>query len=186
MPAAAAFLLISVLALKACSRESDEIVSTGTIPMTQAKVAVTTGITLPPTTGNGTVTATYNKTTDLLSYTITWDTLSAAPVAIHLHAVADEGTIALPSPLGPFGIDSFRVNTTTWVKYVGGIAQRFNFTSSSGLTKKGTFSNTLFADGVVIKEDDILAGKYYVDIHTASNPLFIAFGEIRAQLVFQQ
>jgi hypothetical protein len=153
--------------------------------MTQAKVAVTPGITLPVIPGvGGTLNAAYNKTTDLLTYTITWDTLTGPPVAIHLHAVADEGMIALPAPLGPFGIDSFRVNSSTFIKYVGGIAQRFNFTS--GLTRKGIFSNSLFADGVVIKEEDILAGKYYVDIHTSTNPLFIAFGQIRAQLIFKQ
>jgi len=37
----------------------------------------------------------------------------------------------------------------------------------------------MFVDGVKIKEEHILAGEYYINLHTAANP----GGEIRGQLI---
>jgi hypothetical protein len=45
----------------------------------------------------------------------------------------------------------------------------------------GKFSGTVLADGFVIKEQDLLNGLYYLNIHTAAYP----GGEIRGQIVFQ-
>jgi hypothetical protein len=47
-------------------------------------------------------------------------------------------------------------------------------------TSCGSISGRLIADGVVVTEDNILNGVYYVSIRTAANPL----GEIRAQIRF--
>ena len=48
-------------------------------------------------------------------------------------------------------------------------------------TTCGTYTGTLLADGVVVKEDDLLNGVYYINIHTAAYPN----GEIRGQIRFQ-
>ena len=45
----------------------------------------------------------------------------------------------------------------------------------------GKVSGTMLADGVVVKEQDLLNGLYYMNIHTAAN----GGGEIRAQIEFQ-
>jgi hypothetical protein len=50
---------------------------------------------------NGTVTATFNKTTLQLSYTITWHSLTSVPVAMHFH---DSGPVIVP-------FSGFPVNT---------------------------------------------------------------------------
>ena len=66
-----------------------------------------------------------------------------------------------------------------------------NFITSSNLssitrcatvstTSCGSVSGRLFADGVVVTEENILNGVYYVSIRTAANPM----GEIRAQIKF--
>jgi hypothetical protein len=47
-------------------------------------------------------------------------------------------------------------------------------------TSCGSYSGRLFADGVLVTEDNLLNGVYYVSIRTAANPA----GEIRAQIKF--
>ncbi len=43
------------------------------------------------TSASGTISGTYNKNTNILLYTITWNGLSAAPSAMHFHGPADPG-----------------------------------------------------------------------------------------------
>jgi hypothetical protein len=139
----------------------------------------------PPnnSTATGTINASYDKVSHTLSYKISWAGLSTPPVAIHVHGVADPGFLALPAPLGPFGTDSIRVAPNTYVKYIGGIAQKI--TPDKNAKTTDSYSGSLFADGYVIKEEDILNGKYYIDIHSAVSP-YIATGEIRGQITFNQ
>lgn len=182
-------LFFAAILFQSCQKDNTgkEVYVNNNIVLSASQVVTTPGNPLPPTTGKGTMQANYDKATRLLNYTITWDTLSGAPIAIHLHAIADSGFLALPTPLGPYAIDSFRANTSSpWIKYAGGIAQKVTLPTSPAPTKKGSVSGSLFADNVVIKEADLLAGKYYVDIHTASNPLFIVFGEIRGQVLLRK
>lgn len=114
--------------------------------------------------GTGTIDVVYNKATKILSYTINWSGLSGPAVAANIHGVASRGTVALPPPLG---------------RYTNGIAQTL-WSTSAPKGAAGTWTGTLLADGVVIKEEDILAGKFYVNIVTQARPT----GEIRGQIEF--
>ena len=112
----------------------------------------------------GTVTGNYNRDTRLLTYSVSYTGISGAVTAFHVHAFADPGFNAFPSS-----------------EFSTGIVQ--SFTTGSGLTPgAGQYNGTLYVDGVVIREADLLAGKYYVDLHTAAKPA----GEIRAQILLKQ
>jgi hypothetical protein len=106
------------------------------------------------TSGTASVSYTYNKTTKSLTYTATWANLNDSASAMHIHGLAVRGQNA-----GVF--QSFTLNTV----------QR---------RKEGTYTGNLLIDGTSIKEADLLAGKYYLNLHSKSNP----GGEIRAQLEF--
>lgn len=106
---------------------------------------------VPPvtaTTGTGTVTGTYNKNTNLLMYTATWTGLTGGTTNMHFHGPALVG-----EPAGvAVGITGF-TNTT-----------------SGSVTNSITLSEA--------HEADLLAGKWYYNVHTAANP----GGEIRGQV----
>lgn len=104
------------------------------------------------TAGNGTIDYAYNKTTKVLSYTVRWNSLSGPVVGMHIHGTALRG-------------------------FNAGIVQNF---SGYPTAVAGSFSGTFLVDGVAVKEDDLLRGAYYINIHTSLNP----GGEIRGQIEF--
>ena len=103
-------------------------------------------------TGTGTMNVSYDKTTKQLVVSATWTGLSADPVAAHIHGTAEKGKNA-------------------------GVKVDFhdNVTSAAG-----NFNRTIAVDENAIKEDSLLAGFYYFNIHTPANP----GGEIRGQIEF--
>ncbi|WP_247233609.1 CHRD domain-containing protein [Telluribacter sp. SYSU D00476] len=101
----------------------------------------------------GTATVSYDKTTRMLTYTLTWKDLTGNPVGSHIHGPAPRGTNA-------------------------GILH--DFTAPLPKTTSGTFTNSVRVDGVNLKEEDLLNGLYYFNIHTPANP----GGEIRGQIEF--
>lgn len=117
-----------------------------------------------PSNGTGTLDVVYSKATKTLTYTINWSGLSGPAVAANIHGLASRGTVALPPPLGT---------------YTNGVAQVL-WSTSAPKGAAGSYSGTLLVDGVVIKEDDLIAGKYYVNIFTQARPT----GEIRGQIEF--
>ena len=92
------------------------------------------------TTASGTITGTYNKTTNMLHYTITWTGLSGNPSAMHFHGPADPGVAA--GVLIP--ITGFTAATS------GSVAAMATLTDA--------------------QESDMINGKWYYNIHTAANP----------------
>lgn len=106
------------------------------------------------TAARGTVDVSYNKCKKELTFSISWKDLSGEPIGAHIHGTA------LPGVNAP-------------VKYP--------FTSLIPKTTSGTFTNTVMVDGTAIKEDSLLLGYYYLNIHTPANPM----GEIRAQIEFR-
>ena len=111
----------------------------------------------PPVTtaASGTIDATYSIYTKVVTFTVNWSGLSGLPVAAHVHGTATKG-------------------------YAAGIVQPL-WTAPNALLypASGKYTGSMFVDGVNIKEENILAGAYYINLHTAANP----GGEIRGQLI---
>jgi Cu/Zn superoxide dismutase len=110
---------------------------------------------VPATVSTATGSATYSYThyNRTLSYTFTWSGLTGNATLAHIHGKATRG-------------------------FSAGVFQ--DFAAAIPKTAAGTYSGTLLIDGFAIKEEDLLAGLYYFNIHTAANP----GGEIRAQIEF--
>jgi hypothetical protein len=149
------FLLASVLTLSSCEKDAEAkktyLYAKTGIPMTGAQ-------NVPASTSSavGSLDVTYIKGTRQLSYKFSWTGLTGAPTGVGIYGLA---------PLG------YAVSPTTPIQTI----------ALTGLTATGSYSGTLLVDGVVIKEQDLLNGLYYVLIRTAANP----GGEIRAQIKFQ-
>jgi hypothetical protein len=99
-------------------------------------------------TGTGTTTGTYNATTNTLQYNVTWTGLTGTATLGHFHGPALAGANA--SPVITFNL----VN------------------NASAGTAAGTITLT------DAQEADLIAGKWYTNIHTAAN----TGGEIRGQV----
>lgn len=101
------------------------------------------------TSATGTISGTYNKNTNILQYTITWNGLSDAPSGMHLHGPADPGVAAgvkIPIP-GFTAAASGSVNRTDTLK-------------------------------TETDEADFLQGRWYYNIHTPANPAGEIRGQI--------
>lgn len=114
-----------------------------------------------PSTAIGTMNVFYSKNTRTLTYSVQWSGLTGAVTAMHIHGVAPTG-------------------------YPSGVVQNISTSAitrcaASSTTACGSYSGSFHADGVVVKENDLLNGAYYVNIHTAAYP----GGEIRGQIIFQ-
>ena len=107
----------------------------------------------PPvtTSATGTINANYNRLTKTLSYSLTFSGLSDSAVAAHIHGLGEPGVMA-------------------------GVLQTF---SPFPRRKEGSYSGTLLIDGVKFTEEYLLAGRYYINIHSKT----YGNGEIRGQLV---
>ena len=102
----------------------------------------------------GIVNVSYNKSSKMLNFTVNWSSLTGAPTGSHIHGTAAKGANA---------------------------AIKYDFYSMFPKTTSGTYSGSVMVDGVAIKEDSLLNGFYYMNIHTPTNP----GGEIRSQLLFK-
>ena len=107
----------------------------------------------PPVTtaATGTINANYNRLTKLLSYTVTFSGLVDSAVAAHIHGLGEIGIVAP-------------------------VLQTF---SPFPRRKAGSYSGSLFIDGVKFTEEYLLGGRYYINIHSKT----YGNGEIRGQLI---
>lgn len=163
--------------LSACKDQSifaNEMVFQNTgIPMNGQQV-----VPAAATSATGTMYVEYRKDLKTLNYTVSWSGLTGPPTAqtnvlpgvnypaLGIYGLADPGFIAVPYA----GLSNFP----------NGVAQAI----SSGFPNatSGTYSGSLLVDDVVIKETDLLNGKFYFQIVTAANKR----GEIRGQIYFLQ
>ena len=111
---------------------------------------------VPPinTSATGTITADYNRLTRTLNYNIQFSGLTDSAVAAHIHGIGEQGISA-------------------------GVLQTFN---NFPRRKAGSYSGSLLIDGVKFTEENLLARRYYVNIHSKT----YGGGEIRGQLVLDR
>jgi CHRD domain len=112
----------------------------------------------------GNLNISYSRLSKTLSYNFSWTGLTGPVSVFHIHGLA---------PVG-FSAPVFQTFTAASIVpcKVNGV---------NGPTTCGSYSGTLFVDGVAIKEADLLNGMYYVNIHTAT----YGGGEIKGQIKFQ-
>ncbi len=148
----ALLLALSVAVFAGCDKDDDD----NKDDIVEKKGIVMNGAQEVPATGatgTGTADVTYNKTTKVMNFTLNWTGLTGVPTGSHIHGPAAKGTNA--------GV-------------------KFDFFDAIPKTVSGTYSSSFTVDNVKIKEDSLLAGFYYFNIHTDLNK----GGEIRGQIEF--
>jgi hypothetical protein len=162
-------LFATAIGFTSCEKEDEKkktqvYVKTG-IPMTGAQEPAPFNV----SSATGSLDVSYSKSTKTLTYKVTWQGLADTIVGMHIHGLA---------PIG----------------YSTGIVQPILTTKNEAVFpfRGGTYSGTFFADGVAVKEENILNGFYYLNIHTkgivpglAPPNNTYAGGEIRGQIKFQ-
>lgn len=134
--------------VSACSKDNNKPKTEYTVSATADGAQETPPVT---TSATGSVAGSYNKTTNLFSFTVNWTGLSGAASGMHFHGPALAGT-----PAGvAVAITGFTIGAA------------------------GTFAGT--ATLTDAQELDLLAGKWYYNVHTPDHP----GGEIRGQLRVQ-
>lgn len=132
--------------LPACDKDDEEKVEytiTATADGDQEVDDVTTN-------GTGTVSGTYNKNTNRLTYTATWQDLSGPATNMHFHGPALAGVSA-----------GVVIPITGFTNTVEG-----NVSGSADLTEE--------------QEADLLAGEWYYNVHTAAYPPGEIRGQVTA------
>jgi hypothetical protein len=150
-----AFSFLSVLLLGSCEK-SDEAKKANTYTKTNITMSGAQVIPLSTSNALGSIDVGYIRGTKQLSYKVSWSGLSGNPTGIGLYG---------PAPIG------FGLPPTPPLQVI----------PITGLTTSGSLSGTLLVDEVVVKENVLLSGMYYIMIRTAAFPA----GEIRGQIVFQ-
>ncbi len=160
------FLLFAcVLGMNSCKKNAEKKTTTNY----EKKDIALTGAQETPATATsalGSMDVFYSKDTRMLSYTVRWTGLTDSVMLMHIHGLAPSGFAA--------GVVQTIVGTSNTI-FPQKTSGKFTF------SKNGTLSGTLLADGVHVKEQDLLNGVYYMNIHTATYP----GGEIRGQIRFQ-
>lgn len=147
-------LSLALTSVVACNKDDDNDNNNNSNVVSKNGLAISGDQEVPAkTTGaSGTMNVSYDKTTKILTLTATWTGLSGDPVGAHIHGTAAKGA-----------------NAGVKVDLHDNVA-----------AAAGTFNRTISVDGQAIKEDSLLLGYYYFNIHTQANP----GGEIRGQIEF--
>ncbi|MET0243486.1 MAG: CHRD domain-containing protein [Flavitalea sp.] len=152
-----AFLVMAALSatcMVACKKDDDDMKNDDVVAKTGLSIAGSQEVPAKTSSASGTLDVSYNKVSKMLTFTVNYKDLTGAATGAHIHGVAARGSNA-------------------GVKY--------DFHHLFPTTVSGTFTNTVAVDGTSLKEDSLLSGYYYVNIHTATNP----GGEIRGQIEFK-
>ena len=148
---ALSFLLACILILTSCEKDYDQ---TKVIEFSKTGIVMSAKNEVPTnsSTATGSLNVFYSRATRILSYQFTWTGLTGNVTNMHIHGQA---------PVG----------------YTAGVFQGF---TGYPTTPSGSFSGSLLIDNVAIKEENLLNGLYYVNIHTLAN----IGGEIKGQITF--
>ena len=146
----ALLLSLPLFILVSCSDDTEEIEKEN---IYYGTITMTGAQETPPitTAATGTINANYNRLTKTLSYTVNFSGLVDSAVAAHIHGLGEVGIIAP-------------------------VLQTF---SPFPRRKEGSYSGSLFIDGVKFTEEYLLGGRYYINIHSKT----FGNGEIRGQLI---
>ena len=155
------FLLFTAITFStvSCDRDKDLFVRK---EYTRVDVPLTGALNVPQSTssGLGKMNIHYNTTTKILTYSMSWSGLTGAVTGAAIHGMAPAG---FPAAI----LQNFSTSAITRCSTVSN-------------TSCGSYSGRLFVDGVLVTEENLMNGVYYVSIRTAANPA----GEIRAQIKF--
>ncbi len=138
-----------MIILPGCSKNDHPVVQQDDMYNLNASLSGSNEVPVNSTPGTGTVTGNYNATKNLFSYNISWSGITGTATAGHFHSPALAGANASP------------------LVYL--VLQ--NNGSSGTASGSATLSDA--------QEADLLAGKFYANIHTSAN----GGGEIRGQVV---
>jgi hypothetical protein len=145
----ASILTLSFLVfLSACNKDDNNNTPSDDIYNINATMSSANEVPVNASTGTGTTTGSYNATTNTLTYSVSWSGLTGTATVGHFHSPAVAGANA--SPLVYFNL----------------------INSGNSGTATGSIKLT------DAQEADLLAGKFYSNIHTAAN----TGGEIRGQV----
>jgi hypothetical protein len=148
-------VFISVLALGACKKNRTKPVTPN--PVRTANVVLNGATEVPAVTsaGSGTATISYNTNTKMITYQINWllNNAQSTTTDMHFHG-AENGSAIISSPV---------------VIPITGFA--------TGNTGSLTGTTRVLTD---VEANQLLAGKWYVNVHSAAFPS----GEIRGNIIF--
>ena len=145
-------LLVPVIIVFDSCKPEDQVSPPTTYSKTDIVMSGAQETPVNPSPGTGRLNVSYSKVSKLLSYSFTWSGLTGPPNAAHIHGLAPAG-------------------------YPASVVQTF---SSLAASTSGSYSGSFLVDGIKVKEEDLLSGLYYVNIHTNTYP----GGEIRGQIRF--
>ena len=149
----ALLLSLPLFILISCSDDTEEVEREN---IYYGTITMTGAQETPPvtTTATGTIEVNYNRLTKTLSYSIAFSGLTDSATMAHIHGLGETGVLA------PF-VQTFA-----------------NFPRR----KAGSYSGSLLIDGTKITETDLLANRYYINIHSKT----YSGGEIRGQLILSK
>jgi hypothetical protein len=148
---ALSFLLVCTLILTSCEKDFDQ---TKIEQFSKSGIVMSAKNEVPTnsSTATGILNVSYSRANRILYYDFTWTGLTGNATLMHIHGQAPAG-------------------------YTTGVFQGF---FGFPTTPSGSFKGSLLIDNITIKEENLLNGLYYVNIHTAANP----GGEIKGQITF--
>lgn len=147
-------IMLAVIIFTGCKKDEEEPVSL--IKKVTVQLSGTQEVPAVTTSGNGTAEISYDPTMKMISYKITWQLGNSAATTTNMHFHgSDNGSDAVSSGVA-IGITGFS-------------------TGSSGTLSGITAALT------DVQEAQLLAGKWYVNIHSST----VTSGELRGNIKFQ-
>ena len=157
LTALSSFIWATLLAFSSCEKDSEDRVR---LEYAKTCIVLSGAQEAPATTSTalGSMDVNYRKDTKILNYKVTWSGLTGNPTLMHIHGLAPAG-------------------------FSTGVVQTILSASNPTLfpANGGSYTGFLKIDEAVVKEENLLNGLYYMNIHTSANP----GGEIRGQIIFQ-